>query len=169
MLKSTIKRYRLSLGIFILGLVFSGLTAFPLLRELSILSPILGIDDPANYATYTGLRHWIAYVHFALIQTYASFPFMAYGTDWLAFGHLIIALFFIGPFVDPLRNAWVLYCGLAACAAEFALALICGPIRHIPAYWQMIDCSFGVIGSLPIFYCLYLTRKLCLEKDVEQK
>ncbi|MEO8207098.1 MAG: hypothetical protein ABI615_13030 [Chthoniobacterales bacterium] len=158
-------RYRISLGIFIAGLVVSGLTAFPLLRELSILSAAFGIDDPANYASYTGLRHWIAFVHFGLKQTYASFPFIAYGTDWLAFGHLIIALFFVGPFIHPVRNAWVLYCGLVACGAVFALALICGPIRQIPGYWQVIDCSFGAIGSLPLLYCIYLTQGLRRENS----
>ena len=39
-----------------------------------------------------------------------------------------------------------LYTGIAACLAVIPLALICGPIRGIPFYWRLIDCSFGVIG-----------------------
>jgi hypothetical protein len=31
-------------------------------------------------------------------------PWLAYGTDWLAFAHIVIAVFFIGPFVDPVQN-----------------------------------------------------------------
>jgi hypothetical protein len=30
-----------------------------------------------------------------------AYPFLAYGTDWLAFAHIVIAVFFIGPLVKP--------------------------------------------------------------------
>src|SRR4030095_13258049 len=122
-------RYRVSLGIFITALVLSGLTAFPLLTELSIVSKLFGIQDATPFAAYQGLKHWIAYVHFGLGQTYAAFPFVAYGTDWLAFSHLVIALFFFGPFVAPLRNAWVLHAGLVACGGGILLALIAASSR----------------------------------------
>jgi len=95
-----------------------------------------------------------------LTVTYSNYPFIAYGTDWLAFGHLIIALFFIGPLIDPVRNIWVIYTGLIACVAVIPLALICGPIREIPFYWRLIDCSFGIIGFVPLWLSLSLTRKL---------
>jgi len=114
----------------------------------------------APYKSLSGFQHWIGFVFFGLQQTYANFPFLAYGTDWLAFGHLVIALFFIGPFIDPLKNEWVLYCGIAACIAVFPLALICGPIRQIPLFWTLIDCSFGLFGLLPLLYCLSLTRRM---------
>ena len=153
----------MSLSLFIAGLVVSGLTAFPLLHELSILCRWLGIDDPAGHATLSGFRAWIALVYFGLERTYAAFPFIGYGTDWLAFGHLIIALFFIGPLRDPIRNAWVLRCGLLSCAAVIPLALICGYVRHIPLAWRLIDCSFGVLGAIPLLYCLHLTKKLSIQ------
>ena len=54
--------------------------------------------------------------HDGLDATYAAYPFIAYGTDWLAFGHLIIALFFVGPMIDPVRNVFVLRAGWWACA-----------------------------------------------------
>ncbi|MEO6847896.1 MAG: hypothetical protein ABI443_09975 [Chthoniobacterales bacterium] len=168
MAKNPLTRYRISLGVFIIGLALSGLTAFPLLHELSILTSLLGIDDPARYASYVGSKYWIAYVAFGLRQTYASFPFVGYGTDWLAFGHLTIALFFLGPWIAPRRNAWVLYCGLVACVGVIPLALICGPIRGIPFYWSLIDCSFGILGSLPLLYCVYLTPKLSNEHPREK-
>ena len=158
-------RYRLSLAVFIAGLVISGMTAFPLLHELSLLSSWLGISDPADYKALSGIHHWIGFVHFGLQQTYSSFPFVAYGTDWLAFGHLVIALFFIGPFIDPIKNEWVLYCGIVACIAVIPLALICGPIRQIPLYWSFIDCSFGIIGILPLLYCLSLARNMRMHQD----
>lgn len=153
-------RYRISLGVFIAGLIVSGFTAFPLLSELSLLCRWLGIDDPAAYQTLPGLRGWIAFVFLGLGKTYAAFPFIGYGTDWLAFGHLIIAMFFIGPFRDPLANAWVLRVGLVACGAVIPLALICGSIREIPLAWRVLDCSFGVVGAIPLLYCLRLTREI---------
>jgi hypothetical protein len=87
-------------------------------------------------------------------------PWIDYGTDWLAFAHLIIAVFFVGPLLDPVRNVWVLRAGVIACIAVVPLALICGAVRQIPFGWRLIDCSFGVFGIVPLLYCLRLIRKL---------
>ena len=155
-----LRRYRLVLGVFIVGLVLSGVTAFPLLHELEILASVLHIPAGAAPSSLHGLAFWIATVRDGLRATHAAYPWLAYGTDWLAFGHITIAMFFAGPWRNPVANAWVLKIGLVACAGVFPLALICGPIREIPFYWRLIDCSFGVFGSLPLLYCLQLTRKL---------
>jgi hypothetical protein len=152
--------YRISLWLFVAGLIVSGLTAFPLLQELALLCRWLRIDDPSNYEALSGLRRWIAFVSFGLQKTYATFPFIGYGTDWLAFGHLVIALFFVAPFRNPISNAWVLRVGISACVAVVPLALICGAIREIPFAWRVLDCSFGVLGTIPLFYCLHLTKKI---------
>ena len=40
--------------------------------------------------------------------------------------------------------------GMIACLLVIPLALICGPLRGIPFYWQLLDCSFGVIGLIPL-------------------
>jgi len=157
---SLLARYRLVLGLFIIGLVLSGVTAFPLLHELEILARLLGISPDARPESLSGLQFWIATVRDGLRHTYAAWPWLAYGTDWLAFGHIVIAMFFIGPWKNPIPNAWVLKVGLAACAAVIPLALICGPIRGIPFYWRLIDCSFGIFGALPLLYCLHLTRRM---------
>ncbi|EDY19452.1 conserved hypothetical protein [Chthoniobacter flavus Ellin428] len=158
--EATLRRYRLVLGLFILGLVLSGVTAFPLLHELELLGRILGIPADAGPSSLSGLQFWIATVRDGLRATYASYPWLAYGTDWLAFGHITIALFFIGPWREPVANAWVLKVGLVACAGILPLALICGPLRGIPIYWRLIDCSFGIFGCLPLLYCLRLTATL---------
>lgn len=155
-----LRRYRLVLGLFIAGLIASGVTAFPLLHELELLARMLGIPADATPAALSGLQFWIATVRDGLRDVHASYPWLAYGTDWLAFSHIIIALFFIGPWRDPVANAWVLHVGLVACAAVIPLAMICGPIRGIPFYWQLIDCSFGVFGAVPLLYCLKLTERL---------
>jgi len=158
-----LSRYRLVLGLFIVGLLLSGITAFPLVHELRLMASWLGIAEHEDYAQFTGMRWWIGYVWHGLEVTQAQFPFIAYGTDWLAFGHIMIALFFIGPWREPVANAWVLKTGLVACAAIIPLALICGEIREIPLYWRLIDCSFGVFGAVPLLYCLKLARQMNAE------
>ncbi len=153
------RRYRLVLILFIIGLILSGITAFPLLTELRLLCDLFGADQSALTQS-SGLAHWLARVREALEVNARDYPFIAYGTDWLAFGHLAIAVFFIRPIFKPLDSDWVLRCGLVCCAGVIPLALIAGPLRGIPFYWRLIDCSFGVFGALPLLYCLKLTRQM---------
>ncbi len=40
------------------------------------------------------------------------------------------------------------------------LAFICGPLRGIPWYWQVIDSSFGVGSILPLLLAIREVRKL---------
>jgi len=155
-----LRRYHWVLGLFITGLVLSGLTAFPLLNELRLLASWLGIKSHDAYQQHGGLYFWLGYVWHGLEVTQAQFPFIAYGTDWLAFGHLMIAVFFIGPWRDPVANAWVLKVGLLACAGVFPLALICGEVRGIPLTWRLVDCSFGFFGALPLLYCQKLAHQI---------
>ena len=158
---ATLRRnIRLLMILFITGLALSGITAFPLLHELNLLCRFLGVADAQTPSGHSGLAWWILRVREGLTVTYSNYPFIAYGTDWLAFGHLIIALFFIGPLIDPVKNIWVIHVGLIACVAVIPLALICGPIREIPFYWRLIDCSFGIIGFAPLWLSLKLTRIL---------
>ena len=154
-------RIRLVVSFFMLGLFLSGVTAFPLLAELNLLSKLLHANELATSGgSFAALGGWIVRVRDGLDTTYAAFPFIAYGTDWLAFGHLIIALFFVGPFLDPVRNVFILRAGLLACGLVLPLALICGPIRGIPFFWRLIDCSFGISAFPLLWYCLRLTRRL---------
>lgn len=155
-----LRRFRAVLGLFILCLILSGITAFPLQRELGAVVTIRGIDRVSAADATNSFDHWILTVRDGLRESYARHPWLAYGTDWLAFAHIIIAIFFIGPLVDPVRNVWVLKAGLMACMLVVPLALICGAIRQIPFGWRLIDCSFGVFGAIPLYYCLKLARTL---------
>lgn len=98
-----------------------------------------------------GLTDWIERVRRGLDTADAEYPFLLYGTDWLAFAHLVIAVAFYGPYRDPVRNIWVVEFGMIACAGIIPLALICGPIRGIPLWWSVIDMSFGVLGVIPLY------------------
>lgn len=155
-----LRRYRLSLGVFLAGLILSGLTAFPLLLEIRLLARWLGISDPSHYQQLSGLARWVAFILFGLEETYAGFPFFGYATDWLAFGHLACAAFFLRAFRHPLESDWVLNTGLAICAGVIPLAFIAGQARGIPWPWRLLDSAFGIFGSLPLLYCLRISRQM---------
>ncbi|MFT3687373.1 MAG: hypothetical protein QM783_21035 [Phycisphaerales bacterium] len=132
--------------LFIVCLILSGITAFPIESELAILN--------ANTSAFPDtFQHWINEVYLAVKCTNEEFPYLSYGTDWLAFAHIVIAVAFIGPLRDPVRNIWVIQFGMIACIMVFPLAFIAGPIRGIPFYWQLIDCSFGFFGFVLLYYC----------------
>jgi hypothetical protein len=154
------RRFRIVLAAFIAGLLLSGITAFPLLAEMRLLTQWLGVGDAVSPAGYSGLEFWILTVRFGLEDMYGRYPWIAYGTDWLAFGHIAIALFFIGPWLRPSGSGPVLLAGIAACMLVIPLAFVCGAVRGIPFYWRLIDCSFGVFGAMPLIYCLKLLRHL---------
>lgn len=154
-----LRKIRIWLVLFIAGLVLSGLTAFPLERETATLNRIFGVAQAAPAGGEPSLQVWLRRVHNGIVATNRDYPFMAYGTDWLAFGHLVIAIAFLGAVRDPLRNKWLFVFGIIACIGVLPLALIAGYIRGIPLYWRLIDCSFGVIGMLPLLICLrYVNR-----------
>ena len=148
-----LRRIRFWLAIFIVGLVLSGITAFPLQSELGWLLSILHSNVVQPMAKSTHLLPWIERVTEGVRVTNAQFPFLAYGTDWLAFAHLVIATAFIGPYIDPVRNKWIITFGLIGCAGVIPLALIAGHVRGIPLPWRLIDCCFGIFGSVPLLLC----------------
>jgi hypothetical protein len=148
-----LRRIHFWLAVFIAGLVLSGVTAFPLQSELGLLVYLLHTSWLRSLAESTRLLPWIERVDEGISATNGRYPFLAYGTDWLAFAHLVIAIAFIGPWVDPVRNKWVITFGLIACAGVIPLALIAGSIRGIPFQWRLVDCSFGVLGSVPLLIC----------------
>lgn len=153
------KRIRLLIGFFIVALFLSGLTAIPIAREAAWLNDTLGAGS--SFAEYwPGMAAWITYVNDGVQETNIKYPFMAYGTDWLAFGHFILALAFIGPLRDPVKNIWVIQLGMIACVLLVPYALIFGYVRDIPLYWRLIDCSFGLFGILPLWVVYGYVRKL---------
>ena len=147
------RQIRNLLTVFILFLALSGITAFPIETELDLVQSHMGFLPESMQA-------WLGGVYAAVRPTNAAYPYLAYGTDWLAFAHLVIATAFIGPLKDPVRNIWVLQFGMIACLMVFPLACIAGPVRGIPFFWQLIDCSFGLLGIIPLWICYRKIRKL---------
>jgi hypothetical protein len=148
-----ITKIRLMIVFFMVALVLSGATAFPVETELRWL-----LNHPSMIPSFA--HSWLQQVYDALKETNAKYPMLAYGYDWLAFAHLVIAMMFIGPLKDPVKNAWVIDWAILACIAIFPLAFIAGPIRNIPFFHILIDCSFGVIGLIPLLICKRLIKQL---------
>lgn len=145
---------------FIVGLVLSGATAIPLNWELDLLVKGLGLTGQTSATATSELGRWLLTAREALEDISAKHPLLFYGTDWLAFGHFVIALAFVGALRDPVRNRWLFDFGLIACVAVIPFALVFGAMRGIPFWWRLIDCSFGVFGSVPLWFCRKWARQL---------
>lgn len=139
--------------IFIIGLVLSGVTAIPLVTELDWLTRWLDLETQTSATATNEIARWLLLTREALQETSAKHPMLFYGTDWLAFGHLVIAMAFIGALRDPVRNRWLFDFGLIACAMVIPFALTFGALRGIPFWWRLIDCSFGIFGAIPLWFC----------------
>lgn len=155
-LTSHIRRLML---LMIAGLTVSGVTAIPLVAESAILVALIG---PGTWMeqVWPAMATWIATVAHAIHTVTRDYPSLRYGTDWLAFAHGVIAIAFVGPYRDPVRNIWVVEFGLIACVLVIPTALIFGALRDIPLFWRLIDCAFGVIGFIPLWIARRLTIRL---------
>jgi hypothetical protein len=137
----TIKRLLL---LFMVCLFISGLTAIPVEIQLRFLL------DRLSHGSLLYL--WIEKVLLAYQQVNTQYPFLLYGYDWLAFAHFVLAILFIGPYKNPVKNIWVIQFGLIACLLVIPYAFVAGHFRGIPIGWRLIDCSFGVFG----FFLLWI-------------
>lgn len=149
------RRIKHLLIFFIASLILSGLTAFPIEWQLKLAEKWFH-----QLEWNTGFTRWIEVASKGVSETNLKFPFMAYGTDWLAFAHFVIALAFVGPIRDPVKNIWVVEFGMMACIAVFPLAFIAGQVRDIPVFWRMIDCLFGILGGYILFRCHSAIKQL---------
>jgi hypothetical protein len=148
-----LKRIQIYIWIIIIGLFISGVTAFPIETELAYFHKHIN-------AFPVWMQSWFNTIYNAIKHTNAQYPYLSYGTDWLAFAHVVLAVLFIGPLKDPVKNVWVIQFGMIACVLIFPLAFIAGGIREIPFFWRLIDCSFGAIGIVPLLLAYRNVQKL---------
>jgi hypothetical protein len=137
---------------FMTCLFLSGVTAIPIETELKFLTAIFPDTNTAGV--------WLHKVYDGISNTNQQYPFLAYGYDWLAFAHFVLAILFIGPLKNPVKNKWVIEFGLIACLLIIPFAFISGYCRNIPLWWRLIDCSFGIIGFIPLWFCLKKINEL---------
>jgi hypothetical protein len=124
------------------GLFLSGITAIPLRTELAALAHA--------FPAASLLGAWLGQIQNAVDDVSMRYPLLFLGTDWLAFGHIVIGLGFIGLLIDPLRNEWLITWGMIACALVLPWAWIFGAARGIPWWWRCVDSSFGFGGMIPL-------------------
>jgi hypothetical protein len=144
-MKNEITKIRHWIMFFMIMLFISGLTAMPVEIELEFISRF--------FRPNTTIGAWIGKVYIGVANTNMHYPFIAYGYDWLAFAHFVLAILFIGPYRDPIRNKWVIEFAMIACLLILPFASIAGYFRGIPFWWRLIDCSFGIIGFIPLAIC----------------
>jgi hypothetical protein len=71
------RRVRVLLIFFIVALVVSGLTAFPLVWESTVLHNLFGAGSRIE-SSLPGFSNWIDRVHLGLVETDAHNPFILY-------------------------------------------------------------------------------------------
>ena len=145
------RRIRFWLVLFILGLLLSGATAFPIVWGTDQLARWVGAGPRDVPSRYDGLAAWLVTVRNGVRDMWSRYPWIAYGTDWLGYGIVVLAVLFAGVLRDPYRNVWIIEFGLIACVGVFPIALICGALRGIPWYWRLVDCAFGAAGFVPLW------------------
>lgn len=149
---------RIWLILFSVALIGSGLTAIFAREGLQILAPLYSLGSLLA-AIWPSMSDWLIQVHLALDETYSRFPFLAYGYDWLAFGHFIISIPFIMAIRQPIRHAWVITYGIAACIAVLPFAILFGAIRGIPLFWRIVDTLFGIGGLVVLLVLRHQLKK----------
>ena len=149
------KRAKIMLGIIVFGLLVSGITVWPAVPELKAAVSIVRGD-----ATPEGTLHgFVVQAIEGLESMQADYPFMLYAHDWLAFAHIMLAILFAGAIRDPVRNVWIVQCGLIMCALVPVLAGICIPLRGIPGIWFWFDFAFAPAAALPLWIALKDIRR----------
>src|SRR5512143_3064711 len=125
------RRIRFLILFFIIALSAAGLTAIPLRWELALLNQYFGVDS-FMFQLWPSIAGWISRVNDSVQNGYGQYPLLAYGTDWLAFAHIVIAMVFIGPLRDPVKNIWVIEFGMVACL--LILPVCCAHFWSHPRY-----------------------------------
>lgn len=158
---SRLRVVRVLTALFIVGLILSGLTAIPIQTQLDLAARLGGLEnvtDPAQ--TSNAFSHWLVQVRTQITHLNRTAPYILYGNDWLAFGHVGIALVFFWALRRPLKYKFLYDYGLLLCLMVIPWAAVCGALRGIPWWWRCIDSSFGLLGAVPLLVCKRLLSRI---------
>jgi hypothetical protein len=146
------KRIKTLIVLFQIGMFFSGITAFFIPWGIDLIMDSTIFEN-------TSLHPWLTSVQLGIHDVDSRYQFFFYGTDWLAFAHVLFAILFIGAYRDPIRNKWLFQFGIIASILIFPLALIMGYTRGIPIQWQLMDCCFGVVAGVLLYFTLRIIKR----------
>ena len=156
-----LRKVRLLILLFIIGLVLSGITAMPVQTQLDIAAKCFGVENLTPPATdHSAFIQWLVKVRAEVTRLNVQAPYIFYGFDWLAFGHISVAIAFIWAYRDPIQHRFLFNYGLVLCALIPPWAILTGTIRGIPGWWMLIDCSFAILGSIPLLLCKILIESM---------
>jgi hypothetical protein len=142
-------KIRLMLTVVIAGLLITTIAAFPIVTNIQLLEQVVG-EGSAIGNFLPPLGEWITYASSTVAELDRQHPFLFCASDWMVFAHMVIAIVFIGPWRDPVKNIWVIEWGMIACIAIIPTALIAGEIRDIPFFWRLVDSMFGILCIIPL-------------------
>ncbi len=151
----SLKHAKLMLWVVVVGLLVSAITIWPAISELKFAVNLLWGDSQPTGTLHAFLLQAIE----GLESVNGTYPFMLYAHDWLAFAHIVLAILFAGAARDPVRNIWVVQCGLIMCALVPVLAAICIPLRGLPWVWFWFDFAFAPLAALPLWIALRDIKK----------
>jgi len=146
-----LRKIKIMMAVVIGSLGLISVVAFPVVTNIDLLKGLVGLDTIIGGAL-PRLGQWVTSSADAVLAIDVQYPFIFYMSDWMVFGHIIIAIFFIGAYRDPVRNIWIIETGLIACVLLVPFALIAGAVREIPLFWRLIDSSFGILCFIPLWY-----------------
>ncbi len=162
---TNLKRAKWMLGIIAFGLLVSAITVWPAVPELKMVVRLVWGDSEPTGA----LHNFVLQAIEGLESVEASHPFLLYAHDWLAFAHIALAILFAGAIRDPVRNVWIVQCGLIMCVLIPVLAGICIPLRGLPFFWFWIDVAFAPAAGLPLWIALRDIRRAEAESKKTKK
>ncbi len=154
-----LRRIRVLLVLFMAGLVLCGLSIFPLKQQIDLVAGAFGPGTLTD-RIFPPMAQWIDELHEGITYVHTDYPFLFYCTDWVGFAMIVIALVFIGPIRDPVRNIWVIQFGMLTCLLTIPAIVICGTIRGFPAFWFVLDSLFGIGGLMLLYPAFRWTRQL---------
>lgn len=153
------RKVQVLLVLYGLALMAIGLATIPLQVEIAVLENVAG-EGSALEEVWPAMAHWISRVQEGVSRAYGTYPLLQYGTDWLAFAHVVIGIALLGAARAPLRNVWLVEWGMIACILVVPTALIFGAVRGIPFFWRLVDSSFGLFGLIPLWLALRGIRQV---------
>lgn len=152
-------RIRILLIIFMAALVLCGVSIFPLKQQIDLVAGAFGSGTLTD-RIFPPMAQWIEQLHEGITHVHTNYPFLFYCTDWVGFAMIVIALVFVGPIRDPVRNIWVIQFGILTCLLTIPAIVICGTIRRFPPFWFVVDSLFAIGGLVLLYPAFRWARRL---------
>ena len=155
-----LRRIRIVVALFVVGLIASGVTAIPLKWEIDTLASMMGIAPGAAPQSLAGLDRWIALVRQGLHETDAEVPVhrVRYGLAGVRAHHDRRGVRRAPAGPGPQRV------GHHVRTDRLRVRDPDGDDLRwpagIPFNWRLIDCAFGIAGALPLGLARLWTARL---------